>query len=137
MRYHSSEMYIPEGYGTVFPYIFASDAAAYLSFLERAFGAQVIGRDDMPDGTVANARVRIGTTSFMVSEAGGQFEPSRASFYIYVEDADQTHRDALACGAEDIHAPRAMDYGDHQGGVTDPSGNIWWISTRTAHEPYD
>ena len=130
-------MYIPEGFGTVFPYIFASDAAAYLTFLERAFGAEVVGRTEAQDGTVANARVRIGTTAFMVSEAGGRFKPSRAAFYIYVEDADQTHREALACGADDIHAPRAMDYGDRQGGVTDPSGNIWWISTRVAREPYD
>ena len=50
-------MYVPEGYGTVFPYIFASDAAGYLTFLERAFGAEVVGRTDAPDGTVANARV--------------------------------------------------------------------------------
>ena len=39
-------MYIPEGFGTVFPYIFASDAAAYLTFLERAFGAEIIGRTE-------------------------------------------------------------------------------------------
>jgi PhnB protein len=130
-------MYAPEGFGTVFPYIFASDAAAYLRFLERAFGAEVVGRTDAPDGTVANARVRIGTTAFMVSEAGGRFEPGRAAFYLYVEDADRTHREALACGADDIHAPRDMDYGDRQGGVIDPSGNTWWISTRLAHEPYD
>ena len=93
-------MYIPDGFGTVFPYIFASDAAAYLTFLERAFGAEVVGRTEAPDGTVANARVRIGRTAFMVSEAGGRFKPSRAAFYIYVEDADQTHREALACGAD-------------------------------------
>lgn len=27
-------------------------------------------------------------------------------------------------------------YGDRQGGVKDLHGNIWWISQRTAHEPY-
>ena len=130
-------MNIPEGYGTVFPYIFATDAAGYLSFLERAFAAEIIGRTEAPDGTVANARVRIGTTSFMVSEARGQFKPSQAAFYIFVEDADETYRRALRIGAGDIHAPRAMDYGEKQGGVTDPSGNTWWISARTTSEPYD
>ena len=49
-------MYIPEGFGTVFPYIFASDAAAYLTFLSRAFGEEVVGRTVAPDGTVANER---------------------------------------------------------------------------------
>ena len=130
-------MHIPEGYGTVFPYIFASDAAAYLTFLERAFAAEILGKTEMPDGIVANARVRIGTTSFMVSAAGGAYGPSRAAFYIYVEDADQTHRDALASGADDIHAPKDMDYGDRQGGVKDPSGNIWWISTRMTPDSYE
>jgi len=130
-------MYIPEGYGTMFPYIFAKDAAAYLTFLERAFGAEIVGKTEMPDGTVANARVRIGTTGFMVSEAGGPYEPSRSAFYIYVEDADQAHKTAVECGADDIHAPRDMDYGDRQGAVTDPSGNVWWISTRTTRESYD
>jgi hypothetical protein len=73
-------MYILEGFGTVFPYIFASDAAAYLTFLERAFGAEVVGRTEAPDGTVANARVRIGTTAFMVSEAGGRVQAQQRRF---------------------------------------------------------
>jgi PhnB protein len=29
-----------------------------------------------------------------------------------------------------------MPYGDRQGGVEDPSGNIWWISQRLVEEPY-
>ena len=29
-----------------------------------------------------------------------------------------------------------MPYGDRQGGVRDPHGNIWWISQRTVKEPY-
>jgi len=29
-----------------------------------------------------------------------------------------------------------MPYGDRQGGVKDPHGNIWWISQRTLHDPY-
>jgi len=30
-----------------------------------------------------------------------------------------------------------MPYQDRQGGVTDPFGNIWWISTHLVPEPYD
>jgi uncharacterized glyoxalase superfamily protein PhnB len=30
-----------------------------------------------------------------------------------------------------------MPYGDRQAGVTDPFGNLWWISTRLVQEPYD
>ena len=30
-----------------------------------------------------------------------------------------------------------MPYGDRQGGVRDPHGNIWWISQRTVEAPYE
>ena len=29
-----------------------------------------------------------------------------------------------------------MPYGDRQGGVVDPFGNLWWISQRLVKEPY-
>ena len=130
-------MYVPEGYGTVFPYIFARQAADYLEFLKSAFGAAELGRTTAPDGSVANARMRIGTTSFMVSEASERYPPSSAAFYIYVEDADAVCDEAVGAGATLIHTPQDMDYGDRQGGVTDPSGNTWWVSQRLQHEPYD
>ena len=95
-------MYVPEGFGTMFPYIFASEAAEYVSFLKAAFDAQQIGSTEAPDGTIANAQVRIGTTTFMVSEANERFKPSRAAFYLYVEDADQALERAVSCGAEKI-----------------------------------
>ena len=88
-------------------------------------------------GSVANARMRIGTTSFMVSEASERYPPSSAAFYIYVEDADAVCDEAVGAGATLIHTPQDMDYGDRQGGVTDPSGNTWWVSQRLQHEPYD
>jgi len=130
-------MYIPEGYGTMFPYILVSDAFPYLEFLKQAFGATELGRTVLPNGRLANARVRIGSTSFMVSEAGDGSEPTRSAFYVYVENADDGYRKAVASGAMGLFAPQDMPYGDRQGGVTDPAGNIWWISTRTAHSAYD
>ena len=130
-------MYIPEGFGTVFPYIFVLDGSSYLAFLTSAFSAEVLGVTETADGGVANARVRIGTTSFMVSETGGRMPPSQAAFYIYVEDADQVQVQALANGAREIMAPMDMPYGDRQGGIYDPEGNTWWISTRNLELPYD
>lgn len=129
-------MYVPPGYGTMFPYLFAKAASDYLGFLEAAFGAVVVGRTEH-EGQLANARVRIGDTHFMISEANEQFGPSVSAFYLYVEDADAAHARALEAGAQSILSPMDMDYGDRQGGVTDPSGNTWWISTRLVEEPYD
>lgn len=130
-------MYIPDGFGTVFPYIVAANAVAYLEFLERAFGARELGRTVTPNGEIANARVRIGDTSFTISQARKGFEPTAGAFYLYVEDADAAFDKALANGAVAAQEPMDMPYGDRQGGVLDPSGNVWWVSTRFVREPYD
>jgi len=130
-------MYIPEGYGTVFPYIMVNDMNRFVDFLKAVFDAKELGRTVMPDGRVANCRLRIGTTSFMASAGGEGFPPMPVMHYIYVEDADATFAQALAHGATKIMEPADMPYEDRQGGVIDPCGNTWWISTRLVEEGYD
>lgn len=131
-------MYVPEGYGTVFPYFFVSDAKSFADFVKKVFDASEVGRTVMPNGRIANIRIRIGTSTFMVSEADGEgFKPMSAAYYVYVEDADRTFAKALSHGATKIFEPMDMPYEDRQGGVTDPFGNIWWISTRLVQESYD
>jgi PhnB protein len=43
---------------------------------------------------------------------------------------------AIAAGAVLEMAVGDMPYGDRQGGVRDPHGNIWWISQRLIKAPY-
>ena len=130
-------MYIPPGFGTLFPYLTPRNAPMYLHFLERSFGARILGRSTAPDGRLINARVRIGTTTFMVGEAPPNAEPANAGFYLYVEDVDVTFDHAVAAGGTPLMSPADMPYGDRQGGLIDPAGYTWWISTRTVHQPYD
>ncbi|HEX3664322.1 MAG TPA: VOC family protein [Rhizomicrobium sp.] len=129
-------MHVPEGFAVVTPYIIADGAEEYVRFLEAAFGAREIGRSTAPDGRVANCQLRFSTTSIMVSEASEQFPASRAALYLYVADADATMAKAEQAGAEKIMSARDMPYGDRQGGVRDPSGNIWWVSQRLTADPY-
>ena len=130
-------MYIPEGYGTVFPYIVVSDMNRFVDFLKTVFDAKELGRTVMPDGRIANCRLRIGTTSFMAGEGGEGFPPRPVSHYIYVENTDGTFAKAIANGGKKIMDPINMPYQDRQGGVIDPCGNQWWISTRLVEEGYD
>ena len=130
-------MYIPEGYGTVFPYIFVEDMDRFVDFLKNVFDAKELGRTVIPGRGVANCRIRIGTTSFMASEGGEGFPPMPVAHYVYVENADATFAKALANGAKKVMDPADMPYGDRQGGVVDPCGNTWWISTRVVEEGYD
>lgn len=129
-------MQAPEGFAVVTPYVFADGAADYVRFLIAAFGAREVGRSIAPDGRIANAQLRFATTTLMVSEASADFPASRAAFYLYVADADAAMAKAEQAGAERIMDVADMPYGDRQGGVRDPSGNIWWVSQRLTAEPY-
>ena len=129
-------MYVPPGFGTVSPYIFADDAEGLARFLVEGLGGSETVRTLRSDGRIANVQVAIGTSTVMLSEASERFPPSRATFYLYVEAADASMARALQAGGELVMAVADMPYGDRQGGVADPGGNIWWISQRLVDEPY-
>jgi PhnB protein len=128
--------YAPPGFATVTPYIFAEDAERYVRFLIEGLGGRETLRTTRPDGRIANCQVAIGDATVMVSEASDRFPATRATYYLYVDDADAATARALAAGGEEIMAVMDMPYGDRQSGVADPGGNIWWISQRLVREPY-
>jgi len=129
-------MYIPEGFSTITPYFFVDDAERFVAFLKDAFGGVEIGRSLRGDGKIANAQVRIGTSTVMASEASSRYPAMPGSYYLYVENADAAMQVALNHGAKLEMDVADMPYGDRQGGVVDPCGNIWWISQRTEHKAY-
>jgi len=122
-------MSTPEGFSTVNPYIFVKDADKFIKFLETAFDGKEIGRTTR-NGRIANARVKIDESTVMVSEATDQFRAMPASYYLYVENADETYARASKCDIETLMEPMDMPYGDRQAGIKDSFGNYWWISTR-------
>ena len=129
-------MHIPPGFTTVFPYIFAKDAAAYITFLERGLGGEVTGVHTNPNGSVANAQIRFIDTTVMVSEATGDNPASQATYYIYVADADAAMARAVAAGGVQMMEVGDRPYGDRQGGLRDSQGNVWWISQRLQEGSY-
>lgn len=129
-------MYVPDGFNTVTPYFFVEGAERFVGFLKAAFGGLELGRTMRPDGKIANAQVRIGTSTLMVSEAPEHYKDMRSAYYLYVEDADAAMRKAIENGAVLEMEVGNMSYGDRQGGVVDPAGNIWWLSQRLEQEPY-
>ena len=129
-------MHVPYGFGVVTPYILVDGTDRYVRFLETGFGAREIGRSTDPDGRVANCQVRFDDMTIMVSEASAQFPASAAAFCLYVADVDAAMTTAVAAGGKTIMDVADMPYGDRQGGVRDPAGNIWWVSQRMTPEPY-
>jgi uncharacterized glyoxalase superfamily protein PhnB len=129
-------MRIAPGFTTVFPYIFATDARSYLTFLVQGLGGEVLEVLASSEGVVRNAHVRFGDTTIMVSEARVSFEPSRGTYYLYVAEADAAMARAVAAGGRSFGPVANMPYNDRQGGVADPSGDIWWLSQRLVPGPY-
>ena len=128
-------MRIPPGFNTVTPYFFVDGAARLVDFLVRGLGGIEIGRY-MNGDRIANAQVRLGSSTVMVSESSPNFPAMPASYYLYVDDADAALEKAIAAGATQIMEVANMPYNDRQGGVKDPCGNLWWISQRLVDGPY-
>lgn len=128
-------MRIPPGFNTITPYFFVEGAGRFIDFLVQGLGGTEISRH-MNGDRIANAQVRIGTSTAMVSEASPAFPPMPASSYLYVESADAAMQAAVAAGATKIMEVADMPYNDRQGGVRDPFGNLWWISERLVDGPY-
>jgi PhnB protein len=121
---------IPEGYGTVTPWIIVRGAAQLLDFLKDAFGAQEIARMENPDGKIGHAETRIGDSVVMLFDAGDDWQPTPAFFRLYVKDADAMHDQAIRAGAVSVTPVTLLAFGDKVGRVRDPFGNIWWIQQR-------
>ncbi len=128
-------MLIPPGFHTVTPYFFVRDAGGFLEFLIRGLGGEEIGRH-MNGDRIANAQVRLGTSTVMVSEASIEYPAMPASYYLYVENADRAMERAVAAGGTTVMEVADMPYDDRQGGIRDPFGNLWWISQRLVAGPY-
>jgi len=72
----------------------------------------------------APAEIKIGDSMIIVSDGGGKRDPTPAFLYVYVQDADETYRRAIASGAESIEEPTDMPYADRRATVRDP-----WVNT--------
>jgi PhnB protein len=123
----------PESYNSVSVYIVAENAQQVLDFLKKTFDASPLRRFDSPDGKIMHAEVRINDTVVMIANAGGAYPAFPVWLHVYVPDAQATYKKALAAGGfsvqEPVHKPGDPDL---RGGVKDPCGNTWWISTQMA-----
>jgi uncharacterized glyoxalase superfamily protein PhnB len=105
----------------VTPRLVVTDAGALVEFLRTVFGATGTVHGDRP------AEMRIGDSLVMVSPAGAR-EAFPGFLYLYVDDADETHRRAVEPGAVTLEPPLDTPYGDRRAMVRDRWGNVWQIA---------
>lgn len=128
---------IPDGYHTITPFIVVNDGSKAIEFYKAVFGAKVLTRNDMPDGTVAHCELQIGDSILQLGDANpawGMDSPNpeqiTASLVLYVEDCDAVVARAVEAGAV-IREPLSVFLtGDRYASIADPFGRRWSIMTR-------
>jgi PhnB protein len=128
---------IPEGHGTVTPYLAIKNAAKALEFYKRAFGAIESYKLMMPDGRVGHAEIRLGDSVVMLSDefpeygvkAPDTLGGSSVSLHLYVEDVDAFVKKALDAGARERKPVMDQFYGNRSGQLEDPFGHLWSVAT--------
>lgn len=122
--------FLPE-MGTVTPYLHPHRADKLIDFLKQAFGAEEIARYG-PADKIEHAKVRIGDSVLELSEAHGPYQPLESTFFMYLEDIEETYRRALAAGATSLYPPAVQPHGGRGAGVRDAFGHTWYLATHTA-----
>lgn len=121
---------VPEGYHTVTPWLISRDTARLIDFAIEAFDAVDLGRVADDEGRIGHAEFRIGDSVVMAFDAKPAWPDTPGFLRLYVADADETHRRAIAAGAESVTDVTHLFWGDRVGRIRDPLGNLWWIQTR-------
>ena len=124
----SKEPAIPTNYQTVMPYLIVQDAAKFITFTERVFGATHGHMAMRDESVIMHGEVVIGGSTIMFADATEQFQVQTAGLFVYVSNANEAYNKAVEEGAVAVTPLSDRPYG-RSGGVKDPFGNTWWITS--------
>ena len=125
--------HLPKGFSAVTVYLLLEDPDGFLEFARAGLGAteRFIGRDD--NGRMTHGEISIEGCVIELGQPGGDFQPSRTSLHIFVEDPDAVVDRAVAAGATLLYAVTDHDYGERSGGVADAWGNQYYFARVIDH----
>ncbi len=121
-------MNIPKNYQTVMPYLIVENASAFILFTQKVFAAKETHKSMRDEHTIMHGEVMIGECTIMFADATEKFTTQPAGLFIYVDNANETYQKAIDAGAKIKTELSDQPYG-RSGGVTDPFGNDWWITS--------
>jgi len=127
---------IPSGYRTITPHLTVKGAKEAIAFYKTAFGAKDRGTMMGPDGKVMHSSLQIGDSivmlndEFPMSKSPTSLKGSPVTIHIYVANADQAWKKALAAGAKELMPLQDQFWGDRYGVLMDPFGHLWSIASR-------
>ena len=128
---------IPDGYASVTASLTFKDTQKALDLYKKAFDAKVIDVFPGMDGKgIMHAVFQIGNSYLMCGDEMGEKSRSAEAmggsptgFFIYVNDADASFKQAVAAGCAVAMPMGDMFWGDRAGSVQDPFGYNWMIAT--------
>ncbi|MCG8478092.1 MAG: VOC family protein [Spirochaetales bacterium] len=133
---------IPDGFGSITPYLIVRSVPEAVAFYGRAFGA-VEGYRMQMQGMVMHTHITIGDGKIMLAEefpdegfiSAETLGRSPAAIHLYVEDAVAAFDRAVTAGATSIMAVEEQFFGDIHGIVEDPFRYRWTIATHVEDVP--
>ena len=122
---------------TLTPYIACRNASDAITFYQKAFGADPVSVQRMPDGRVLHAALNVNGAVFSLMdefpEHGGigpqTLGGSPVTLHLQVPDCDAVFGRAVEAGCETRMPLQDMFWGDRYGLVADPFGHKWSIAT--------
>ncbi|CAC9973200.1 Uncharacterized conserved protein PhnB, glyoxalase superfamily [Flavobacterium sp. CF108] len=122
-------MNLPAEHQTVMPYLILKGASQFIDFTKNVFGAsETHSKALREDGTIMHAEITLNGSTIMVTDETEDWSKQTANLFVYVLNADKTYLKALENGAVSLMGLSDQDYG-RTCGVTDPFGNVWWITS--------
>lgn len=119
---------IPGGYQRVMPYLIIKNATDFYNFMQKVFEATEKMKIMRNDLHIMHAELQIGESIIMFADSTDEIKTHTAGLFVYVNDADETYNKALQEGATSVMPMSNQEYG-RSGGVQDPFGNVWWITS--------
>lgn len=121
----------PDGYTDVAAWVVTDDTGAFLDFVTAAFGGVELARVRVEDGSIGHGEIRIGDTVLLAFDRRADWPAMPSLLRVFVPDADEAMRRAVAAGAEIVTALADSAFGQRGGRVRDRFGNIWWVIAQT------
>lgn len=124
-----STVKIPNGHQAVMPYLMLDGAEKFSEFVTGVLNGKItsIQKRENED-RIMHSEVEINGSTIMFCDSNETWPASPANLFVYVNNADDTYKTALENGATSVMEPADQDYG-RSCGITDPCGNIWWITS--------
>jgi PhnB protein len=122
-------MNIPAEHQTIMPYLILQGAAKFIDFTKVVFGAsETNAKSIRADGSIMHAEVTLNGSTIMITDEITDWAKQTSHLFVYVPNADETYKKAIENGAVSLMELSDQDYG-RTCGVTDPFGNVWWITS--------